>query len=77
MKEWELIAQHDRCFTIDGREHLDPANFDSPVQLETLMSFKNMLYQGVHHDFITNGAQRQVAYKLTYKLEKLEGGFFK
>lgn len=71
--KWELIACHDSCFTIFN---MDKANFDSPAQLECLIRFKSMLYDGVQHDYMTNSSN-QVAYKLTYKLEKLPGGFFK
>ena len=77
MNNWELIAKQDRCFTIDGRhEPIDKAHFDSPTQLEILMNFKSMLYEGTQHDFMLDD-KRQVSYKVTYKLEKLEGGFFK
>lgn len=71
--KWELIGCHDSCFTIFN---MHKANFDSPAQLQALGRFKSMLYYAVQHDYITNDST-QVAYKITYKLEKLPGGFFK
>lgn len=78
MSEWESIESHDSCFTVDGRQN-EPGKewFDGLHQLTDLGKFKDMIYNAAKYDYFVLGGKRQVSYKVTYKIEKLEGGFFK
>lgn len=64
MNDWKLIASNSRCFTIAGRtQPIDKSNFNAAIQLETLNSFKNMLYDDIQHDFTTGKIKNKLLTK--------------
>lgn len=76
MKQWKVMDEQTQTITLDGTRSTDPSYYDSAAQLHILMSFRKMLYGGMRDDFLLKRerSKRKVSYKMTYRLEKFEGG---
>lgn len=80
--EWEPVCGTSHIVSLGGKfkpysKCIDPERWFMTKEIyQMLDSFRRMVYHECMRDFLEDDPARLVTYRITYHIEKLEGGFF-